>query len=84
MKKSDIQKALRDCFIDPKKDTTYRFVLDLDNPVYCVTKACDLLSEIDTSKKIPDGVLKQSITLLAIARVHDSPSPRKTSVPSNS
>lgn len=68
MRKSDIQKMLRDCYIDPKNDTTYRFVLDLNNPVYCITKANDLLSSIDLTKKLSDETLKQAITLLAIAR----------------
>jgi hypothetical protein len=58
--------------IDPKKDTAFKFVIELDNPVYCVTKALDILNTLDLdkiSKKQSDDAIKQAITLLAMARV---------------
>ena len=81
MLKRNIQKTLSACVINPKTDTSYRFVVDLNNSAYCITKAMDLLNGINLNK-IDDSVLKQAITLLAIARVTDgSDSPKQTRVP---
>lgn len=72
MRKRDIQAVLRDSTVDPKKDTSYLFVAELDNPAYCVTKALDILYNVNLSRvttKASDDAIKQAITLLAMARV---------------
>lgn len=77
MLKRDIQKILSSCVINPKTDTGFRFVVDLNNPTYCVTKAVDILINIDLNRINFDQV-KQAITLLAIA--HGCNTPRQTRV----
>lgn len=85
MRKSEIQAILRDSVIDPKKDTAYKFVVDLGNPAYCITKALDVLNGVDLNKintKASDAALKQAITLLAMARcINGSDTTGKASVP---
>jgi len=86
MLKRNIQQTLRESVIDPKKDTAYRFVVDLNSSAYCVTKALDTLNTIDiakVSKKAADDSIKQAITLLAMARVINGCSDtRKADLPS--
>ena len=73
MLKRDLQKVLSDSVINPKTDISYRFVLELDDPLYCVTKVAEMLS----SKSLDDATLKQAITLLGIARVLNGRDPKK-------
>lgn len=86
MRKTEIQATLRDSVIDPRKDTAYKFVAELNNPAYCITKARDILSGVDVSKsgtKANDFALKQAITLLAMARcINGSSSTRQVDLPS--
>jgi hypothetical protein len=85
MLKSKLAATLRDSVIDPRKDTSYRFVVELDNPAYCITKALDILTGIDLNKtntKVNDASLKQAITLLAMARcINGSSNTRQTDLP---
>lgn len=85
MRKTEIQAVLRDSVIDPRKDTAYKFVADLGNPAYCITKALDILNGVDVGKsgsKTSDAALKQAITLLAMARcINGSSNPRQTDLP---
>jgi hypothetical protein len=67
MLKTQIAKVLRDAVIDPKKDTAYKFVVELNSQVYCVTKARDILNTLEPSKKISTEAIKQAITLLAMS-----------------
>ena len=67
MQKSNLAKVLRESVIDPKKDTAYKFVVELNSQMYCITKARDILNTLDPCKKISTESIKQSITLLAMA-----------------
>ena len=64
MLKKDIQTILRESVIDPRKDTAYRFITDLNDPKYCITKVIDMLMTNPSNAN-----LKEAITLLAIARI---------------
>lgn len=67
-----IAKKLTDCKVNPKKDTAWSFVTDLEDPTYCMTKAADLILEARTSRAGRDAKLKQAISLLAIARAQEA------------
>lgn len=68
MLKTQIAKALRESIIDPKKDTAYKFVIELNSQMYCITKARDILNTLDPCKKISVEAIKQAVTLLAMAQ----------------
>jgi hypothetical protein len=63
-----ITKKLNDAKINPNKDTAWSFVVELDDPGYCMIKAADLILDARTSKTGRDAKLKQAITLLAVTR----------------
>jgi hypothetical protein len=85
MLKKNLQQALRESVVDPKHDTAFRFVVELNNSNYCVTRAQELLANlvsVKMSSKVADTTIKQAITLLAMARViNGSGNTKQTDLP---
>ena len=72
--KKAIQKILSECSFDPKKNSSFSFVLRMGNSAYTEMKATECIEE--ARQALMSGVyqtyvdkINQSITLLAIARI---------------
>lgn len=59
-----IRKIAQDCVFNPKDDLTMKFVVELNDPEYCITKAQELLS----SGQSPIAKINQAIRLLYLAK----------------
>lgn len=64
MLKRDIQKTLTQSVVNPRTDLEWKFVVDLNDPNYCITRAQEILIK----SPVKDKDLEKAITLLAIAR----------------
>lgn len=68
---TQMKQVLRDSAINPKNKSAYNFVIELNNPEYCMQRAAELLQDCTSIKAGRDNKLKEIISLLAIARIQN-------------
>ena len=64
---SRLRTALKEAQYKPREK--YKFIVELENPEYCMCKAMELISNARTDKKGRQLLLTQAISLLATAKV---------------